>query len=345
METEKLTDREQKVLEAVVRNFILRAAPTSSRFLSKMGDFDLSAASLRNIMGDLEEQGLISQPHTSAGRIPTDKGYRYYVDKMMGEIDLPEKVKDTIKNSIVTIDSSDLHLLMEAASRALSKATNQLGIILAPKLRNGIFRSIHVFPVSSERYLMNVAIDSGFVKTMIVEMHTDLPQERLESACRIISAKFSGKALCEMAESDIYFSSDISDLELGVIKLLVPTLKKILRENVDEEVFSDGQTNVILQPEFSSREEISAVIEILEEKRMLMHLFESLNQNGHSGVVISIGGENNQDQLQSFSIIKTSYQVGSMAGSLGVIGPKRMPYPQMVSAVRYTAKLLGELFT
>ncbi|KMQ52690.1 Heat-inducible transcription repressor HrcA [Chitinispirillum alkaliphilum] len=345
MEVEKLSDREQKVLEAVVRNFILRAAPTSSRFLSKQSEFDLSAASLRNIMGDLEERGLVAQPHTSAGRIPTDKGYRYYVDKMMGEIDLPEKVKDHIRSSIIAIDPSDLHLLMEAASRALSRATNQLGIILAPKLSNGIFRSIHVFDVGNDRYLMNVAIDSGFVKTMVVEMQTELPHERLESACRILNAKFTGKTLKEMVESELCSFPDITDLELGVIKLLVPSLKKIIQENIDEEVYADGQTNVILQPEFFTREGVGAVIEILEEKRLLMHLFESLQQSSPSGVVISIGGENRQNQLQSFSIIKTSYQVGSMSGSLGVIGPKRMPYPQMVSAVTYTAKLLGELYT
>ncbi|MDG5814399.1 heat-inducible transcriptional repressor HrcA [Chitinispirillales bacterium ANBcel5] len=346
MEPEMLTDREQRVLEAIVRNFILSAAPTSSRYLSKQNGFEISAASIRNVMGDLEDRGFITQPHTSAGRVPTDKGYRYYVDRMMGPIDLPEQVKQSIRNSIVTIDQADLHLLMEAASKALSRATNQLGVILAPKLRKGVFRTIHVFSVGNGRYLMNVAIDSGFVKTMVVELHTELSHDRLVSACNILNARFSGKTLAQMCEDHLNELRDVGEVELGVIKLLVPSLRKIIEENEQEEVYADGETNVILQPEFFSRDRIGAVIEILEEKRLLMHLFEAENRkHSRPEVVISIGGENSKVQLRSFSIIKTTYKVGSMTGSLGVIGPKRMPYPQMVSAVSYTAKLLGELYT
>ncbi|NLE02717.1 MAG: heat-inducible transcription repressor HrcA [Fibrobacter sp.] len=340
MESDLLSEREHQVLEAVIRNYILSALPTSSRYLSKQSGFDLSPASIRNVMYDLEERGFITQPHTSAGRIPTDKGYRYYVDFVMTEFDLPDETRNSIRNALVTVDKSDLHMVLEAASRALSRTTNQMGVILAPKICNGIFRQLHVFQILPQRYILNIALDSGFIKTMVVEFQTEIPPERLECACRIISGKFTGRTILEMCNADDRYFSDISDLELGVIRLLVPSIRKMIETDARDEVFAEGQTNVLLQPEFFNRETVSAIVEIVEEKKMLMHLIET--SSNEEGVVISIGGEN-IGQLQSFSIIKTTYKVGAMSGSLGVIGPKRMPYPFLVSAVEYTARILGEL--
>ena len=340
MELEVLSEREHQVLDAIVRNYILSASPTSSRYLSKQKGFDLSSASIRNVMYDLEERGFIAQPHTSAGRVPTDKGYRYYVDRLMQYIDIPEVTKDSIRKTLVAVDKSDLHLLLEAASKALSRTTNQLGVILSPRICSGILRGMHLFPIQSNRYLLNLALDSGFIKTMVVEFETEIPQERLECACKILAAKFTGKELQDMCNADDRHFSDIPDFELGIIRLLVPSIRKIIRGK-DASIFTEGETNVLLQPEFFSRERVSAVIEIFAEKRLLMHLFETPEREEE--VMITIGGENRENQLQSFSIIKRSYRVGSMVGSLGVIGPKRMPYPYLVSTIEYTARVLSEL--
>lgn len=341
MELEILSDREHLVLETIVRNYILSASPTGSRYLSKQKGFDLSPASIRNVMCDLEERGFITQPYTSAGRIPTDKGYRYYVDRLMKYTDLPDETKTRIRNSLVTVDHSDLHLVLEAATRALSRTTNQLGVILAPKLQSGVLNQIHLFQIQENRYLLNVAFQSGFVKTMVVELETDVPVDRLECACRILTSKFGGKSFLEMCEADDGKFGDIPDFDLGIIRLLVPSLKKILSQDQNENIFTEGQTNVLLQPEFFDRERVGAVMEIFEEKNLLMHLFETPEHEDR--IFVSIGEENLKGQLQSFSIIKTKYRVGNMIGSLGVIGPKRMPYPYLISAVEYTSKVLGEL--
>jgi heat-inducible transcriptional repressor len=343
MEPVILTEREHQVLEAIIRNYILSAMPTSSRYISKQQGFDLSPASIRNVMLELEEHGFITSPHTSAGRVPTDIGYRYYVDRMMKSTELPEQAKTQIRNTLITIDHSDLHVVLETASRALSRTTNQLGVILAPKLCKGRFRQMHIFQLASDRYVMNVAIDSGFVKTMAVEFETGVPHDRLECACRIITANCAGKTLGEMCVTDMASFPGVTDVELGVIRLLVPSIKKLAESDDPQPLIAEGETNVMLQPEFFDRERVGALIEILEEKRMLMHLFET-PEEGEPGVFISIGNENQEGQLQSFSIIKTTYHVGNMTGSLGVIGPKRMPYPFLVSAVDYTARLLGELY-
>jgi heat-inducible transcriptional repressor len=259
----------------------------------------------------------------------------------MKYIDLPDETKTKIRSSLITVDHSDLHLVLEAATRALSRTTNQLGVILAPKLHSGVLRHIYLFEIQENRYMMNVALDYGFVKSMMVELQTDVPLDRLECACRIITSKCVGKTLHEMCETDDGKFSDVPEFDLGVIRLLVPSLRKMMDQDHDETVFTEGQTNVLLQPEFFSRDRVGAVMEILEEKNLLMHLFET--SGNEDRVFISIGGENQEGQLQSFSIIKTNYRVGNMQGSLGVIGPKRMPYPYMISAVEYTAKVLGEL--
>lgn len=341
MDSELLSERERQILEAIVRNYIISASPTSSRYISRQKDFSLSSASIRNVMYDLEERGFITQPHTSAGRIPTDKGYRYYVDRVMKSCDLSEEAKCSIRNALTTVDKSDLHLLLEAASRALSRTTNQLGVILAPQIRCGILRQLHLFQMQPQCYILTIALEAGILKTMVVEFKTEIPQERLELACRILSVKFAGKSLQQMCNADEQQFEDVSDLELGIIRILVPSIKKIVEDNLDETVFTEGQTNVLLQPEFFNRELIGVVIEIVEEKRLLMHLFET--PQNERRILISIGGEIPKENLQSFSIIKTNYQVGNLMGSLGVIGPKRMPYPFLVSAVAYTARVLGEL--
>jgi heat-inducible transcriptional repressor len=344
MTDELLTEREHHVLDAVVQNYILSAAPTGSRFLSKQAEFDLSPASIRNIMSDLEDRGFIIQPHTSAGRVPTDKGYRYYVDRLMKLIDLSDEVKNSIKRSVSRAEPSDLRLLMEATSKALSQVTHQLGVILAPKMSKGIFRRLYIFPIDPHRVLLHLTIDSGFVRTMICEVETEISPERLESASQAINERFYGMTLFDMCKNDNAIFSDIEPFELGIIRLFVPSVKKIIETEEMENLYAQGETNIMTQPEFFSKERVGAVIEMLEEKKLLMHLFET-EQSGKPGVIVMIGGENKDGQLKSFSIVKTNYQVGNLQGSLGVIGPKRMPYPFLVSAVDYTAKLLGELYS
>lgn len=337
-----LTFREVRVLEAIVRNYILTAAPTSSRFIAKKKICDLSSASIRNIMGDLEEKGLINHPHTSAGRIPTDKGFRYYVDQLMHQERLPERVKKEIRHHLTDVDPSDLHLLLETASRALSKATDQLGVILSPKVRSGIFRHLYIYPVESQRYLLNVTIDSGFVKTLIVEVSSTIEQERVERACNIINERCRGKSLGDVFYADSEPIEDQRRDDIGVIKLFIPSIQKMLEKEELSEIYTKGETTILLKPEFTSREHLSTIVEMLEEKKLLIHIL-SCRQQTQGNAIVSIGGEIEDGRFSSLSVVKTAYKVGNMEGSLGVIGPKRMPYPLMVSAVEYTAQMLQEL--
>jgi heat-inducible transcriptional repressor len=343
MRTDELSPREIQVLDVIVRNYILSATPTGSRFIARQHGFDLSSATIRNVMGDLEELGFITHPHTSAGRIPTDKGYRFYIDRLMLQADLPEQDRRSIQNGIQRVDPSDLHLLLEAASTALSRTTGLLGVILAPRLHQGVFRHLHIYEIESNRYFMHLTIDSGFVKTIVIELESTIPPVRLDTACQIINERFKSRTLAQMCASGDDAFGDVDATALGVIKLFVPSIKKMVSAEDGDQVFTEGETNILMQPEFFNRENAGSVIEILAEKSMLMHIVDVGNQ-AQGRVVVSIGGEIENGQFSSFSIIKTKYQIGNMVGSLGVIGPKRMPYPYLVSAVDYTAKVLNGLY-
>lgn len=327
-----------------MRNYILTASPTGSRFLSKQKGFDYSPATIRNVMGDLEEKGFVEQPHTSAGRIPTDKGYRYYVDQMIKCGTLSKKVKGQIETELQQVDPSNLHMLMEATSKALSRATDQLGIILSPRFNSGIFRHLNIHKISNQRYLMNLTIDSGFVKTVVVELATEINQKRIEFACEMINDRYSGMSLEKLFITENSVFSDIDAYDLGVIRLFIPSIQEMLEKSSTSEVFTDGKTNIILKPEFFKKEQIGSIVEILEKKSLLMHMFGEEKQKSNK-VVVSIGGEIEKGKFSSFSIIKTKYHLGNMKGSLGVIGPKRMPYPFLISAVDYTSKVLEDMYS
>jgi heat-inducible transcriptional repressor len=339
-----LSQREIEILEEIVRNYILTASPTGSRFIAKKKHVNLSAATVRNIMGDLEEKGFITHPHTSAGRIPTDKGYRHYVDGLMRCGVVPKRMQDAIRSSLAAVVPSDLHMLMDATSRALSKATDQLGVILAPRLNSGIFRHVHMYEISADKYLVHVTIDSGFVKTISIEFHSDVAARRLEEACCIMNERCDGLTLEQVCAAGDGVFADVEDCNLGVIRLFVPSLRRMMSQPSDDQIYTQGEMNMLLKPEFFDKSQLGAVIEILEEKQMLMHLFEQVGAEP-GRVSVSIGGEIERGQFSSFSIVKTRYQIGHLEGSLGVIGPKRMPYPMLVAAVDYTARTLSELYS
>jgi len=343
MDKNILSNREVKILEAIVRNYILTALPTGSRFIAKKKGFDLSSATIRNIMGDLEEKGLITQPHKSAGRIPTDKGYRFYVDLVAKSGILPKKVQVQIQNTLYKAESSDLHLVMEATSKALSRATGQLGIILSPKLCDGIFRHIHIYSINQNKFLMNLTIDSGFVKTVVVELTSEINSNRIEAACKIINERYNGLSLQKIFLADDSIFSDVESVNQGVIRLFIPSIQQMLEKQTSGEIITDGKANILLKPEFFNKEQVGSIIEVLEEKNLLMHIFGEEKESSNR-VIVSIGGEIENGQFSSFSIVKTNYKIGNMEGYLGVIGPKRMPYPYLISAVEYTSKILENTY-
>jgi heat-inducible transcriptional repressor len=344
MDDKILSERETLVLETIIRNYILTAEPTGSRFIAKQKGFDVSAATIRNIMGDLEEKGFIAQPHTSAGRVPTDFGYRYYVDLLIQSVQLPDHIQYQIRHEIAQVEPSDLHKLLDVTSKALSKATDQLGIIFSPRLCSGIFRHMHIYEIGLHRFMMYLTIDSGFVKTLVAEIATELSQQQLEAVSKIMNERFFGKSLQELfLKEEEPLLTDVGLYEINIIKMFIPSIQKMLKTPEAEEVACDGEAKMLMKQDFSRREDLDSIVEILGEKSLLMHLFNARNVDTER-VVVTIGGEIGNDQFSSFSIVKTRYRIGNMQGCLGIIGPKRMQYPYLISAVEYTSRVLSDLY-
>ncbi len=344
----RVTEREMRVLGAVVANYIVHGTPLGSRAISRQPGFGVSPATIRNVLMDLEERGFVTHPHTSAGRIPTDRGYRFYVDHLMTLIDLPEQTKERLRRSITDNNPSDLHMLMEATCKALSMATDQLGVVLAPRLNSGVFRHVHIHEVEPRRFLLHLTIDSGFVRTMVVELQTEIDSQRLERACSIMNRRFHGIRLEEMDKDATTLFCGVDHYDVLTIRLFIPAIRKIIEERRQDEIFAEGQTNIIMKPEFFDADRIRSIVEILQDSRMLVHLFreeKSGRSENPSKVVITIGRENRGGRFGPFSVVRTNYQVGNLRGTLGIVGPTRMPYGYLVSAVRYTANLLDETFS
>ncbi len=341
--TSELTSRELQILESIVRSYILTGLPTGSRMVARDELIGLSPATVRNAMMDLEEKGYITHPHTSAGRIPTDKGYRFYVDRLMQLVEPSLLVKNEIKTHLTNSEPSDLHMVLEATSRALAKATHQLGVIVAPKLREGLFRHMHIVGLEGNKYVLHLTIDSGFVKTMVADFATSIGEERLNHAVAIMNNRFAGKKLSDVTISDSDISLGIEEADIGIIRLFVPSITRMISDSREEQVITDGASQIVLTPDFFDRERANTIIEILAQKKLLVHLFGN-EPPSKSQVIVSIGGENEDGHFHSLSIVKTSYRVGNLSGTLGIVGPKRMPYELLVSTVDYTARLLEDMY-
>lgn len=341
---ENLSHREKEVLKYVVENFIKSALPVGSRSVSKQTDLNLSSATIRNVMSDLEELDLLSTPHTSAGRIPTDKGLRFYVNSLMNRHDLKNSEMEMIKNSFDEMKPGyfeEENLYIET-SRILSKISHQLSIVTKPFLSSGVFEKIDMMQVSSNRVLVILNIKSGYVKTVIMEIEGEITRTRLESIARILNERLSGLTLKEIKETYSERLHSIKNDEPELVQLFINSLDKMHSEEEKGGTIHIGGTGEIInQPEFEDPKSFRNIIHIAENKNLVLHIFQPIE----GGVNISIGKENQEQKLKDYSVIYSSYKIGDMTGNIGIIGPKRINYGKMVSLIQYISNLISESYS
>jgi heat-inducible transcriptional repressor len=336
-----LNDRQHAILSAVVQTYVLTAESVGARTIAKQSAMQLSPATIRNAMSDLEEMGFLSQPHTSAGRIPTDKGYRYYVDFLMNQVELTHIEKDAIAASMA--HAHDVDKVLEISSQVLGRITHQLGVALSPRFEEAVFKKMDFLQLSSNRILLALSLESGIVKTLSVELNTDLSVSQIATICSIVNERFQGRPITELQKTgkDRLSGMSVDENSIGIIRLFIPSVEQLFESTSQINLYTAGTSAMLSQPEFIiDKTMLSALMELLDDKKVLIHL---LSRHEHTrGMVISIGGENEEGQFKSFSVVASSYKVGNTAGTLGVIGPTRMPYPKLISAVDYMAKVLEE---
>lgn len=338
-----LGERDAKVLEAVVEEFVQSAEPVGSRFLTKKHDFKISPATIRNVMADLEELGLLTQPHTSAGRKPTDMGYRYYVNHLMSAEPLPVPERRRMRRQISVNDRLDVQEILDSASRALSAAARQVGIVVAPRFESSVFRRIDFVWLREGRVLVILVSQAGVVHHRLVEAPEIQGQDELDRMANYLNSLLEDVPLQAVKEKILAEMATETALYDSVLRLALKLGNRVLEDSSSEEgVFLSDPSPLFDQPEFASVGQIKVLFEALERKGAILKLLE--RASAAEGIQIAIGQENSVPDLRNCAVVSAPFGGGSTArGSVGVIGPTRMDYSRLVGLVDYTAQLLTEV--
>ena len=342
-----LSERERQVLEAVVRMYVDSAEPAGSRTLAKRFALGVSPATVRNTMSDLETKGYLFHRHTSAGRIPTDHAYRFYVDRIMRPQPLTEVERERLVLEIEIGASSAVERLVQRAIRALSLLSGELGVAIAPNLEDAILERLELIQVSSAKILMVMSIRSGLVHTVYVDLPGEVQPDVLASVTQVLNERLAGLTLQAIRETlpDRLRDTGISDG--GGADELLNIFIQSSSELFDWMPLEGGevhlgQTSVLAaQPEFNTGERLKGLIELTEQRALLADVL--VNREHKGGLKITIGSENPEEALSDFTLVTAEYRVGQLKGVIGVIGPTRMPYEKVIAIVDYTSSLVNSV--
>ena len=337
-----LSDRERNILRLVVEQFVDTAGPVGSRSLAKDRAVDLSAASIRNTMADLEDMGYLDHPYTSAGRVPTKLGYRTFVDELMDTPELSEVEREVLKVKLARLVGDTEELLSES-TRLLSKLTNLLGIALTPRLSTAILERLDIVPLSSARLMFVLSLKGGLVKTVVRRFQPDLQRTKIDRIVSLLNERIAGLTLMDIRDTYRDRLKDLSD-ETGLVDLVLEEASLLFSEPDEGRLQFDGTQNILTQPEFQDPDDVRQFIETIEDENRVVQVLENLfeaNPDAVGQAVVRIGSGAREDEMGDYSIVLSPYQFGDTVGSLGVIGPKRMDYGRAVALVENMASVLN----
>lgn len=340
MAFENLSDRERQILANLVEYYISSADPVGSRVIANKFKMGLSSATIRNTLQDLEELGLVEQPHTSAGRVPTDIGYRFYVDALFKPEELTDAEKQSIRSHLVA-EGREVNAILGQTARLLGEITSQLGVTIAPRFEEGRLRSIRFVPIAEGRVMAIVVISSGLAKTLVLEIDAQISESTLQTLEQLLNERLAGLTLSEIRRTitDRLAGGEIAGGRL--LQLIIDPQSKVWQEQQrPEDLHVSGTERLLQLPEFGDRRRLARIVSLLENGRVLS---DFLQQAADEGLVITIGKENRIDAIMDCSLVTSSYKVGGISGAIGVIGPTRMPYSKLVSVVEYTARSITEV--
>ena len=334
-----LTERQKLILALIIRDYIETAQPIGSRYLVENYNLNVSSATVRNDMLALSETGYLRQPHTSAGRIPTEEGYRFFVRQLMGHTELPSTTKRTIVHQFYQA-GMDIDRWMRLAASVLAHQSQAASLVTAPRSERSVFKHLELISTRGRQVLMVLVLSGGEVNQQMLTLAEPISQERLSN----VALSFNDLLLGLDGESIAALSVKFDALERDIIKLILDDLRRT-SDMLTGEVYHDGLTHVLTEPEFETADIARNALRVFEERQLLEDLLtRTVLSNDMSGVQVLIGGEGNWEELRDFSIVLARYGAPGLAtGTLGVLGPIRMPYGRTISTVRFVASLLSDL--
>lgn len=342
--------RGQAVLAAIIKEHLRTGEPVASRSISECfaGGAGWSSATIRNVMAELEEHGLVEQPHTSAGRVPTDKGYRFYVDHFVGDARLSRADISAIDRTLGIAGDSGPHpsRLMEKVSHALSEMSESVGIVVSPPVADSRLEHVEFLQLSDGRILVVLVFASNLVQNKIIRIDEPLTQDDLERAARYLNAEFGGKSLQAIRSELLALMGEEKALYDRLLRNAVLLFERGVEGGEDEtaEVYIDGASNILAKPDFADVERLRELFRTFEAKSRLVKILNECiaREPVFNDVHVVIGREHSAPQFQSCALITAPYRLGEgfLAGSVGVVGPMRIEYARTIAAVNYIARVV-----
>jgi heat-inducible transcriptional repressor len=340
-----VNERIREILHWVIATFIFTGKPVGSRRIARHSREQLSAATVRNIMADLEERGYLHQPHASAGRVPTDKAYRFYVDFLLKRRVIAQRDRDIIDRDLRLEDSAE-HL-MERTSQVLSRISKNMGIVISPPISHVALKHVHFIKLADNRILVILVSRAGIVQNRVIGYSEEISQTELDQAARYIVEHFKDRTLFEIRNQILKLIQKEQALYDRFMQRVITLSTKAFSETeggMDAEVYLDGASNLIKTPEFSDINKMKLLFETIEQRSRLAALISRCIEGDTQEVRITIGAENALPGIEDCTIVTSRYVVDDKTqGSLGILGPTRMEYGRAISLVDYVARLFGRV--
>ena len=338
---QELDERKQKILHAIIQNYLETGEPVGSRTISKYADLGLSSATIRNEMSDLEEMGYIIQPHTSAGRIPSDMGYRFYVDQLMKEKE--QEVTDMKELMIQRQDK--MELVLKQMAKVLAANTNYATMITSPQYHRTKLKFIQLSVISEDQLLAVVVAEGNVVKNKVIPISHGLDNETILKLNILLNTSLNGLTMEEINLSTIAKLKEQAGIHSEVINSVLDAVAEAIQMDDDLEVYTSGTTNIFKYPELADSTKASALISAFEDKQQLASLMEDMKDGEDTGIQVYIGNETPGQTMKDCSVVTTTYELGEgMRGTIGIVGPKRMDYEKVVDNLKTLTNQLDLIF-
>lgn len=337
----ELTERKKTILNAIVRNYLETGEPVGSRTISKYTDLNLSSATIRNEMADLEEMGLILQPHTSAGRIPSDQGYRIYVDDMLAQ---KEKEVDSMREMLLDKEEK-LENLLKHVARQLADNTNYATMVSTPTMSKNKLKFLQISRVDSDHLLATIVLEGNLIKNKMIPVDEELDDATILKLNMILNTNLSGITVENINLGLIAALKAQAGIHSEIVGHVIDAAAESIRADEELEIYTSGTNNILKYPELSDNKKASDLINTFEEKSDLTSLVESSLSASEHGIQVYIGNETPVDTMKDCSVVTATYELAEgMRGTVGIIGPKRMDYDKVVSTLKKMMHQLDDLY-
>ncbi len=341
----ELDERKKKILQAVIRNYLETGEPVGSRTISKYTDLNLSSATIRNEMADLEEMGYIFQPHTSAGRIPSDKGYRFYVDAMMEEKEREFAEMREMKGVLVERQNK-VETLLKQVARVLAQNPQYATMISAPRSKRSKLKFIQLSRVDARQLLAVIVLEGNVIKNNILPVEEELDDETLLKLNILLNTNLNGLAIDEINLAMIAVMKQQAGIHSHIVGEVIDAVAEAIRAEEDLEIYTSGTTNIFRYPELADQRKASELLNTFEEKKLLGEFLQDTHAEvEETGIQVYIGSETPVQSMRDCSVVTATYELGGgMKGTIGIVGPKRMDYDKVVTTLRTIQTQLDELY-